>query len=123
MEYLKVLSNTTRATPMRHNTSVDFHIGRSQILVKLASSVFNKEFHLNKSKILKVIIFLKGKQQFFIGDLKLNRNISSIKYNLSFRKKIIHIYLYMFRPAEKYTQICEFFMIFSISLHNLILQA
>ena len=29
----------------------------------------------------------------------------------------------MFRPAEKYTQICEFFMIFSISLHNLIISS
>ena len=31
-----------------------------------------------------------GKQQFFIGDLKLNRNISSIKYNLKFTSYTWH---------------------------------
>ena len=31
-----------------------------------------------------------GKQQFFIGDLKLNRNISSIKYKLKFTSYTWH---------------------------------
>ena len=82
----------TRATPTWQITPVpvDFHKRATHILVELASSVLIQKFHLNSQKILSYYFFYRQTGILFVGDLKLNINISCIKYNLKFTSNIWH---------------------------------
>ena len=78
-----ILLRLKRPKPTWHNTPVNFHIWR-HILKGVIYSTF-----LNKSKILKLIIFVQT-NNFFIGDFKSNRNIFSETYSWKFTSYTLH---------------------------------